>query len=143
MRETDMRELPKLNGVVIGRLEGFAESGAPLVSFEGSPTRGAHVARTLVAIRDAAVGSELALLFENDDAARPLVLGVVKPPEMRTSAEVDGEKIEIRASREISLRVGKASITLTADGKVLIRGEYLLSRSSGPNRIRGGSIELN
>ena len=41
------------------------------------------------------------------------------------------------------LRCGKASITLTRAGKVLIRGAYLLSRSSGVNRIKGGSVQIN
>ena len=30
-----------------------------------------------------------------------------------------------------------------AEGKVLIRGTYLLSRSSGVNRIKGGSVQIN
>ena len=38
---------------------------------------------------------------------------------------------------------GKASITLTREGKVLIRGTYLSSRSSGVNRIKGGSVQIN
>jgi hypothetical protein len=40
-------------------------------------------------------------------------------------------------------RFGQASITLTRAGKVLIRGAYLLSRSSGVNLITGGSVEIN
>jgi hypothetical protein len=32
---------------------------------------------------------------------------------------------------------------LSSDGKITTRGTYLLSRSSGVNRIQGGSIELN
>ena len=41
------------------------------------------------------------------------------------------------------LRCGKASITLTREGKVLIKGAYLSSRSSGVNRIKGGSVQIN
>ena len=44
---------------------------------------------------------------------------------------------------QIVLRCGEASITLTRAGKVLIRGAYVLSRSSGTNRIQGGSVEIN
>ena len=47
------------------------------------------------------------------------------------------------ANKQIVLKCGKASITLTRAGKVLIRGAYLSSRSSGVNRIKGGSIQLN
>ena len=35
------------------------------------------------------------------------------------------------------------NIMLTRAGKVLIRGAYLLSRSSGANRIKGGSVQIN
>ena len=41
------------------------------------------------------------------------------------------------------LRCGKASITLTKAGKVLIEGTYLLNRSSGVNRIKGGSAPIS
>ena len=58
-------------------------------------------------------------------------------------SEVDGEKTVVTAQKEIVLRCGKASITLTRAGKVLIRGAYLLSRSSGVNRIKGGSVQIN
>jgi hypothetical protein len=57
--------------------------------------------------------------------------------------EVDGERIVFRADRELVLRCGEASITLTRAGKVIIRGTYLLSRSSGVNRIKGGSVQIN
>jgi len=46
------------------------------------------------------------------------------------------------AEEEIVLCYGKASITLTRAVKVLIRGAYLLNRSSGVNRIKGGSDQL-
>jgi hypothetical protein len=49
----------------------------------------------------------------------------------------------VSAKEELVLRCGKASITLTKAGKVMIKGSYLLSRSSGVNRIKGGSVQLN
>lgn len=56
---------------------------------------------------------------------------------------VDGRRAVITAQDEIVLRCGKSSITLTKAGKVLIRGAYLSSRSSGTNRIKGGSVQIN
>jgi hypothetical protein len=91
----------------------------------------------------------VALLFEQGDPARPLIIGrIQRPEEMKrpaqpVAAEVDGERIEFNAKREIVLRCGKASITLTRAGKILIRGAYVLSRSSGANRIKGGSVQIN
>lgn len=49
----------------------------------------------------------------------------------------------VSAKEQLVLRCGKASITLTKAGKVLIKGSYVLSRSSGVNRIKGGSVQLN
>jgi hypothetical protein len=56
---------------------------------------------------------------------------------------IDGKRVTFDAREEIVLRCGKASITLTKAGKVLIRGAYLLNRSSGVNRIKGGSVQIN
>ena len=58
-------------------------------------------------------------------------------------AKADDEKLILTAEKEIVLRCGLASITLTRAGKVILRGAYLLSRSSGVNRIKGGSVQIN
>jgi len=57
--------------------------------------------------------------------------------------DADGERLVVTAKEQIVLRCGKASITLTKAGKVLIQGAYVSSRSSGVNRIKGGSVQLN
>jgi hypothetical protein len=49
----------------------------------------------------------------------------------------------IEAEREIILKCGEASITLTRAGKVIIRGNYILSRSTGYNKIKGAAIDIN
>jgi hypothetical protein len=57
--------------------------------------------------------------------------------------DADGERLLITARHQLVLRCGKAAITLTQAGKVLIEGTYLSSRSTGVNRIKGGSVQLN
>jgi uncharacterized protein (DUF2345 family) len=57
--------------------------------------------------------------------------------------EADGERLVVSARQQLVLRCGKARITLTRAGKVLVEGTYISSRSSGVNRIRGGSVHLN
>ena len=49
----------------------------------------------------------------------------------------------VSAEKELVFRCGQASITLTRAGKVLLRGTYPSSRSSGANRIKGGSVQIN
>jgi hypothetical protein len=148
----------RLDGVVIGTLVGLNATGEPLVDFPANPA-GEHIpARSAVTLDKGEIGREVALLFEEGAPHRPIVMGLIQHPERMPStspesirsetqnpmdAEVDGERLVFTAKKEIVLRCGKASITLTRAGKVLIRGAYLLSRSSGVNRIKGGSVQIN
>lgn len=136
----------RLEGVAIGLLMGFAESGEPLVVFAHNPSETAIPARSTAALGREDVGAEVALLFEGGDPRRPVIVGRLLRPEPASppvTVERDGERLELTAEREIVLRCGEASITLTRAGKVLIRGTHLLSRSSGANRIKGASVQLN
>jgi len=58
-------------------------------------------------------------------------------------AAVDGERVVLTGRREVVLRCGKASIALSADGRVVIKGANLLATSSGLHRIRGGAVQIN
>jgi hypothetical protein len=141
----------KIDGVVIGLFLSMADTGEPLVAFPGNPTETAVLARSTTQLGSDDVGKEVALLFEGGDPKRPLIIGKIHRPEREkhelsgqaVTAEMDGEHIVLAAQQSITLKCGKASITLTKAGKVIIRGAYLLSRSSGVNRIKGGSIQLN
>lgn len=59
------------------------------------------------------------------------------------TVHLDGKRVVLEGQEEVVLKCGEASITLTRNGKVVIRGKYLLSRSSGVNRILGGSVQVN
>ncbi len=133
------------SGPVVGTLAGFTDSGQPLVGIGGGRPQ---AARATVELRAQDVGTEVVLVYEGDDARKPIILGVLRPPaaqapERPPQATLDGETVLLTADKEIVLRCGKASITLTRAGKVLIRGEYLLSRSAGVNSIKGGAVEIN
>ena len=58
-------------------------------------------------------------------------------------AQVDGIRVRIHARYEVVLECGKASITLRRNGRVIIRGTYVETRSQGTNRIRGGQVRIN
>ncbi len=66
-----------------------------------------------------------------------------KGVDVKDAVQVDGKRVVIEGQDEVVLRCGEASITLTKAGKIMIRGKYLLNRSSGVNRILGGSVQVN
>ncbi|BBP83597.1 hypothetical protein TUM18999_29940 [Pseudomonas tohonis] len=137
----------RLDGVVIGILLDVPEASSPVVAFPGCPSETGIAATTTTVLAREDIGTQVALMFVGGDPALPLVIGrIQRLPETRREpavAHIDGERLEFSAEREIVLRCGKASITLTREGKVLIKGAYLSSRSSGVHRIKGGSVQIN
>ena len=148
-------EGPAVTGMTIGVLAANL-GGAPEVDFPGNPLNRPVSARTIASMKPSDVGRSVVLFFEDGDPLRPIILGLVQSrtpsgeptPKMglktlTAEIEADGEKLLVAAKSEIVLRCGKASITLTKAGKILIRGEYVLSHSNGLNRVRGGAVHIN
>ncbi|SDE47987.1 hypothetical protein SAMN05421538_10725 [Paracoccus isoporae] len=137
----------RTDGVVIGLLMGFRD-GVPLVVFPSNEQDHAIPARALTPLSGDDNGSEVALLFEDGDIARPLIIGrIIDDPrggDRQTPRIVsDGELVKVTATHRIELRVGRSSIIMEKDGHITIRGTHLVSHASASNRIRGGSINLN
>jgi hypothetical protein len=139
-------------GVIVGELIGITDEGrVPLVLYLGQTGTAALRARTVVDLHAPHIGRPVVLMFECGDPFRPIIMGVLRegagwPLEQKpdqVEVDADGKRMIVSAREELVLRCGKASITLTKAGKVLIKGSYLLSRSSGVNRIKGGSVQLN
>jgi len=53
------------------------------------------------------------------------------------------ETLHLKAKKELILSCGESSITLHSNGKIAIRGKYILNRATGVNRILGGSVQIN
>lgn len=127
----------RIAGLVLGRVT----SAQPLVvAWAGAPD-GAPV-RSLVPIDASAIGRQAALMFEELDPARPILTGLVEPLAIPDEPSAK-HRVVVSSEDELVLRCGKASITLTKAGKILIRGAYVSSTASGTHRIRGGSVEIN
>ena len=150
VKDKDTPKTLRLDGVVIGVLLGFTESGRPLVAFPGNQNKTGIQASSTAVLNHDDIGREVALLFEGGNPECPIVIGRIQHPEEIVAPEMqpvivekDGDRLLLKAKDEITLKCGKASITLTRAGKIIIRGKYLLSRSSGVNRIKGGSVQIN
>jgi hypothetical protein len=143
---------PSASYVVIGELLALTEdTGLPIVRCPALLGERSIVARSTVDLHGAHIGQAVVLAFDMGDPARPIVMGLLRgtgawpleQPPAQVEVDADGQRMVINAKEQLVLRCGKASITLTKAGKVLIEGSYLLSRSTGVNRVKGGSVQLN
>lgn len=83
----------------------------------------------------------------------PIVLGVLQPqlPSLvgqldetqDVQVRADGKRTVIEARHEIELKCGAGSILLKRNGKIIIKGSEVISRASGANKIKGGSVSIN
>lgn len=153
--------------IVIGSIAGIDAQGQALVSFPENPSSSPVVAMSTLGVTSQLIGRQVALLFANGNPQAPVIMGIIHSPlqDLLASYEVgaqrdtdvlpeaaqgsrdvvvvDGRRIVIEGREEIVLKCGDASITLTKSGKIIIRGKYLVNRSSGVNRILGGSVQIN
>ncbi|MCB9761678.1 MAG: hypothetical protein H6739_17675 [Alphaproteobacteria bacterium] len=135
-------EPDRWRGVVVGQAVALRD-GEPLVDFEGNPAEAPVPAAGTVRLSSADLGAPVALMFVDGDPRKPIIMGRVYGLGGATSPSERDERLVLSAEREITLRCGDASITLTRAGKVLIKGAYVSSRSTGVHRIKGGSVQIN
>jgi hypothetical protein len=149
------------DGVRIGTITGVDANGQIRVDYPGN-IQGHLTARLTSSAQEklrqgSPLGRDVLLGFANNDPGCPVIidtlyslldeiaeqsntmLEVQKPEEVT----IDRKRIIFDAEEEIVLRCGEASITLSSAGKVLIKGKYLISHSTGANRIKGGSVRIN
>lgn len=157
----EVRESSVIEGTRIGKITDVTDCGQVLVVFpdiQGGPVEARLASSVVEGIRRKnSVGREVLLAFENNDPRHPIIIDTlhsfideiteepssVLEPGKAEEVTIDGKRITFDARDEIVIKCGKASITLTKAGKVLIRGDYVDSRSSGLNRITGGSVQIN
>ena len=144
-----------IHGIVIGHITGTDEGGRLMVDFPGNQDGTPLPAVSVAGGAALEAGVSIALAFDGGDAGKPIVLArIVEPVAIVRKAAGSNqdapsherarmETLTLDAEKELVIRCGNASITLTSDGKVVISGTYLLSRSKGANRIMGGSVQLN
>jgi hypothetical protein len=137
--------------LTLGRLVEIDASGVPHVVLAGDASQTRRPACATLPLAPTHVGTRVTVLLE-PEGGEVIITGIVRSRE-ETARElaaagachvaIDGETLLLSAEREIVLRCGPSSITLTRDGKVVIRGANLLQTASGVNRICGATVEIN
>ena len=142
----------RIDGARIGRLVDFKNDGTvTLVTYAGQPTSAAVAARATLDLQALHIGRDLVLVFEHGNPLRPIIVGCLHDPKTAevheepgtVDIDADGERLVVSAKDQLVLRCGKASITLTRSGKVLLSGTYVSNRSSGVLRLKGASVQIN
>ncbi len=145
----------------IGTLLEIGSDGAPIVDYRGNEM-GPLRARTVVVVPPAEardiLGRQVLLIFEDEEMARPIIAGFVRDTIVSRSEEAPAQSETLRSDfrleseksstrieddEEVLMVCGKSSIKLRADGKVIIKGTEIVSRSSGANKIKGASVNIN
>lgn len=157
--------------VTVGVLTGF-DHGHPLVDYDANRHQKSVVAATTTALTIEHIGREVALLFtdkplvigvihhpfadvfetlpeqSSERSKEPSTMppeasmqSIQSPPS--SISEDDQGNLHIQAANSVTITCGESSLVLRRDGKILLRGRYLLSRATDVNRILGGSIQMN
>lgn len=151
--------------IILGSISALDSHGKPLVNFIQNPSDSAIVAISTTPITQQLINRQVALLFNQGDLMQPIIVGLIHSPlqdildnvgkQSETqkvelmgdlnidNVKVEGKKVTFEAEDEMVFKCGESSITLTKSGKIMLRGKYLLNRSSGVNRILGGSVQIN
>jgi len=156
-------EPERIMGPRTGRVVALDADGMPLVEFEGNPSGRPLPAQCGALVEEAALVDAARhcqgalLLFEEGDATRPVLVTLLRPrpgqpgtqprPQATSAspreARVDGQRVVLEARDELELRCGDASIVLRRNGRIVLEGLQVDSRSRGLQRIRGGKVEIN
>lgn len=134
--------IQQTHGTILGEVLGVTHDGRPLVRTQDLPEPHAAAFAGFGPPPDwsRCAGARVVLTHLDGDPRQPVVLGVVGGlPATATHPRT----LRIAAGEELTIECGKSKIHLRADGRIEIRGEHLVSRSRGPNKVKGGSVHLN
>ena len=150
--------------VLIGTLAGSDSDGRILVRIDGGAPK---IARTVAGLdlellrSKECLGSEVLVLFAEQATDCPIIVDLVHRPldhlvdkegkkeqlpaekDAIQEAYIDGKRVVLEAEREVVLKCGRASITLRRDGKIVLKGDQIISRAHGLQKIKGTSVRIN
>ena len=149
---------PDIATTLVGQIVEITEDSRAKIDYPGNPLEPV-IARSVLRVPDYEdlLHAPVMLVFENGDPALPIIAGLVHehiktthihevfdvPVEKQHKIALDGKRLVLTADKEIVLRCGKSSITLCANGRVVVKGKNLISRASASNKIKGACVNIN
>jgi hypothetical protein len=140
------REQQVLRGVVVS-----LDSDEPLVGvrceLEGGLEFACEILHGSEEPLSLACGDSVLLWHGGREGSPGVILGRIGPSHARPEPTEPNHEVpdvlEIEATKNLTLRCGDGSISIRADGKILIKGRDLVSHAKRINRIKGGSVSIN
>lgn len=142
----------------VGRIVQRLNERQWLVDFPGN-VHGPIPARALTSAADELAAAtqaqqDVLLVFDAGDPRLPLIVGSLaspRPAALRVTrvagrtaqVNLDGETLVLQASRNVSIQCGESSLSMHADGTVVIKGRKILTRATETNRVRGSTVCIN
>jgi hypothetical protein len=150
------------SNICIGQIVDISDDGKLFVDYAGS-TGNRREAKCLDGVIDFndckhSLPISVLLVFTDVNLSLPIIIGkvlseiqsksnegVVRLPrdKLKRDVSIDGERVLLDGTKEIVLRCGKSSIVMRKNGKIIMKGTEIISRSSGSNKIKGATININ
>lgn len=140
------------NSSLVVSITGEHESGVLLIEHESIGKEAVEARATTPIPENLSYPVDALCLFEQGDPSKPIVIGLLNPTvqiSAKTSIsdtntlKLNGRKLDFSGYDQIKLECGKSSITLNKNGKIVLKGNDIISRAAHNNKIKGGSIALN
>jgi hypothetical protein len=88
-------------------------------------------------------GDEVLVLLPATDDVRGCILGIIAPYTPPPPSPQTPQQLELVSQREVDIRCGDSSITLHADGNILLKGLNIVTRAKRTHKIKAGSVQIN
>jgi len=153
---------PAYEQSIVGVVTAVAENGTVYVDLvngqEAIPARSIVQWPSVKTARECLVDQQVLLCPVDGNRSDTIILGVIqttvvdgeladsqepKSLAAKNSSVQKPKTLDICATNEISIRCGKSTITLRADGTVVVKGNKLISRAARSNKIKGPSVHIN
>lgn len=147
--------------ILVGEIFEITKEGMPIVKFSGAPKEGI-LARVTAQSEEFGPSGQLinrsvVILLQDSDPEKPIIIGVIRDtiaeqiPDTNPatqelpfhSVSVNGKSLMLEGKEEIVLRCGAGSITMKANGQIIVKGTKLLSRATQSNKVRSSSVFIN
>lgn len=91
-----------------------------------------------IGVPDMSEGDEVLVAWTGGgrDAPRGVVLGRIGPGQPQA-------RVTLQAAESFTVKCGESSLEMRADGQVLLKGDDVVIRAKGTQRIRAGNVAIN